>query len=431
MRIKLLQSKTVFTNCKILDPIKEKVFKGNIFIVDGKIYKIQTESEIDESFKKVDCRGLVLTHGFCDLHSHFREPGANDKESLKSGAMAALSGGYTRVCMMPNTSPVIDNPEIIESLESKYKKLPIQLNVIAAISIGQKGQELTEMALLKKAGSVAFSDDGIPVQDPSLMRRALEYSSMFDVPIINHAEDIYLRDGGLMNESEISNSLGLSGNPNIAESLMVHRDLVLAEFTDAKLHIPHVSTSESVKYIQKAKETYSKISAEVTPHHLFFNDNALIDFDTNYKVAPPIRAEKDRLCLIRALKDGVIDCISTDHAPHKIEEKETTFDIAACGMIGLESSFGAVNKVLVKENNFNLIELIQKMTVNPRAIMGFDTDLFKVGSDAELVLLDPEEVWTFNSGDIKSMSSNSPFLGKELVGKVKKTISKGYLVDLD
>ena len=431
MKIELLELKTALINCKILDPIKEKIFNGDVLIVDGKIYKIQTELEIDESFKKVDCLGLVLTHGFCDLHSHFREPGAKDKESLESGAMAALSGGYTRVCMMPNTSPVIDSPEIIESLQSRSKELPIQLDVIAAISIGQKGQELTEMALLKKAGSVAFSDDGIPVQDPSLMRRALEYSSMFGVPIINHAEDIYLRDDGLMNESEISNSLGLSGNPNIAESLMVHRDLVLAEFTDAKLHIPHVSTSESVEYIQKAKETYSKISAEVTPHHLFFNDHALVDFDTNYKVAPPIRAEKDRLCLIQALKDGVIDCISTDHAPHKIEEKETTFDIAACGMIGLESSFGAVNKVLVKENGFNLIELIQKMAVNPRAIMGFDTDLFKVGSLAELVLLDSEEVWSFDFKDIKSMSSNSPFLGKELVGKVKKTISKGYLVDLD
>ena len=431
MKINPLQLKTVFTNCKILDPIKEKIFSGSVLLVGGKIHKIQTDLKIDDSFKEIDCQGLILTHGFCDLHSHFRDPGAKDKETLETGTMAALSGGYTRVCMMPNTTPVIDTPEIIKSLDNELKRLPIHLNIIAAVSVGQKGEELTEISLLKKAGAVAFSDDGSPVQNPSLMRRALEYASEFDIPIINHAEDIYLRNDGLMNESGVSNSLGLTGNPNIAESLMVHRDLVLAKFTDAKIHIPHVSTRESVEYIQQAKETYSKISAEVTPHHLFFNDNALNYFDTNYKVAPPIRTEKDRLCLIEALRDGIIDCISTDHAPHKIEEKETTFDIAACGMIGLESSFGAVNKILVKENRFDLIELIQKMTINPRAIMGFETDLFKIGSTAELVILDPEEVWTFDSNDIKSMSSNSPFLGKELIGRVKKTISKGYLMDLE
>jgi dihydroorotase len=262
------------------------------------------------------------------------------------------------------------------------------------------------------------------------MRRALEYSKMFGVPIINHAEDECLRSNGLMNEGVVSTKLGLPGNPNIAESIMVFRDLKLAELTGARLHVPHVSTAESVKYINDIKNQYSRISAEVTPHHLFYSDEALYEYDTNFKVAPPIRDFKSKKALIEGIKDGVIDCIATDHAPHTLHDKEATFDFASCGMIGLESCFGVVKKILVDDENLKLIDLIKLLTISPRKIMGFDFDLLVEGKEAELVLIKEEEKWNFDRKDIVSRSINSPFLGTQLSGKVKYTISKGFIATI-
>ena len=429
MKVKKLPKKLILRHVEILDPLKEKVFKGNVLLVNGKIAEVGKFNQ-PADVKSMDCKGLTLTHGFCDLHVHFREPGDEDKETLESGSMAALSGGFTRVCTMPNTSPPIDSPESISYIIEKSKNYPIHIHPIGAVTKGQKGKEISEMGLMKKAGAIAFSDDGLPIQDGFVMRKALEYSKMLNVPVINHAEDDCLRCDGVMNEGVVSNRLGLPGNPSISESTMVFRDLKLADMTGAKLHVPHVSTAASVEHIKEMKRSNDKVTAEVTPHHLFFNDEALLDYNTNLKVAPPIRNDFSREALINGLKEGIIDCIATDHAPHSLHEKQTTFDCASFGMIGLRSCFGIVKRLLVDEEGLSLVNLIKLLTTAPRKIMGFNSDLLKVGTEAELVLFNSVEKWKFSESHVFSKSKNSPFYGQELIGKVKYTISKGKIVEI-
>ena len=429
MKINKLPKKLNLKDVDILDPLKEKVFKGNVLIVNGKISEVGKFEQPSDA-KSIDCNGLTLTHGFCDLHAHFREPGGEDKETLMSGSRAALAGGFTRVCVMPNTSPPIDSPESISFIIQNSKDCPIHIHPIGAVTRGQKGKEITEMGLMYQAGSVAFSDDGLPIQNGLVMRKALEYSKMLDVPIINHAEDDCLRCDGVMNEGRMSTRLGLPGNPSIAESSMVHRDLKLAEMTGTRLHVPHVSTAASVNYIKETKSVSNKITAEVTPHHLFFNDEDLVNYNTNLKVAPPIRNDLSRKSLVKGIKQGIIDCIATDHAPHSLHEKETTFDCASFGMIGLESCFGVVKRLLVDEEGLSLIHLVKLLTIEPRKIMGFSSNLLDIGVNAELVLFDANKSWQFDNTNIFSKSSNSPFIGKKLTGKVKYTISKGNIAKI-
>ena len=426
MSIKKLNSRVALQNGSLLDPCSGKIYFGDILIEDGRISqigKISFEGEVE----KIDCTGKVVTHGFCDLHVHFREPGREDKETLETGTIAALAGGFTRVCVMPNTNPPLDTPEAISSVAKKAENLPVYIHPIGAITKNQSGDDITEMGLMKREGAVAFSDDGLPVQDGSMMRTALEYSNLVQLPIINHAEDECLRSNGLMNDGVVSSQLGLDGNLDLAESIMIHRDLELASYTKARLHIPHVSSSKSLEHIRNVKLRNQKITAEVTPHHLYFNEEALRDFNTNLKVAPPIRTEADRMSLINAVKDGTIDCIATDHAPHTIEDKETTFDLASFGMIGLESCFGVVNKVLIKENGMSLLEVIKLLTTKPRTIMGFENDLFKIGAEVELTVLDPDLEYVFKKENIKSRSINSPYLGETMIGKINYTISKNMV----
>jgi len=426
MKIEQIKGRLLLKKPKILDPFHETETIKDVMLVDGKIEEIGIiEAENDINF--IDCDGLTLTHGFCDLHVHFRDPGNGDKETIESGCESALAGGFTRVCTMPNTEPPIDSPELIKYIIENMKKMPVHVHPIGSVTKGQAGSEISEMGLMIDSGAVAFSDDGLPIQNGLVMRKALEYSKMFNVPIINHAEDDCLRANGLMNEGIVSTKLGLSGNPNIAESIMVFRDLKLAELTGARLHVPHVSTAESVKYISDMKNQYNEITAEVTPHHLFYTDEALYDYDTNFKVAPPIRDIRSRRALIQGIKDGIIDCIATDHAPHTSHDKDTTFDLASCGLIGLESCLGVVKKVLVDDEDLGLMEMIKLLTVSPRKIMGFDNDLLKKGKEAELVLFNEDEKWVFNRNDINSKSKNSPFIDSQLSGKVIHTISKGVI----
>ena len=426
MNLKKLPKKLVLQGGTILNPLSGRSKEGNVVIEQNKIKSIGSATGA-KGENMIDCSGLVITHGFCDLHVHFREPGREDKETLQTGSRAALAGGFTRVCVMPNTSPPLDAPESIRFIVEKAEECPVHIHPIGAVTKGQKGQELTEVQGIISEGAVALSDDGIPISDAQVMRLALEYTSMFDKPVINHAEDECLRNNGLMHEGEISTRLGLAGNPSLAEAIMIQRDLELANMIQAKLHVPHVTTASGAANIRRMKKLNPNITAEVTPHHLFFNDQALLEYNTNFKVAPPIRSENDRKELIKAVKDGTFDCIATDHAPHTIEEKEATFELAPFGMIGLESCFGVVNKVL----DMPLNELLKLLTVNPRRVMGFEEDLFAIGCAAELTILDPDQEWIYKEKNIYSKSRNTPFIGEQLKGKVRYTISKGTIADLN
>ena len=425
MNLKKLPKKLVLQGGTILDPLSGRSKKANVVIERNKIKSVGSTGGA-KGETKIDCSGLVITHGFCDVHVHFREPGREDKETLQTGSRAALAGGFTRVCIMPNTSPPLDSPESIRFVIEKAEECPVHIHPIGAVTKGQKGQELTEIQGIISEGAVALSDDGLPISDAQVMRLALEYTSMFDKPVINHAEDECLRNNGLMHEGEISTRLGLAGNPSLAEAIMIQRDLELANMIQTKLHVPHVTSASGAANIRRMKKLNPNITAEVTPHHLFFNDQALLEYNTNFKVAPPIRTEDDRKELIKAVKDGTFDCIATDHAPHTIEEKEATFESAPFGMIGLESCFGAVNKVL----DMPLKELLKLLTVNPRRVMGFEEDLFKIGCAAELTIPDPDQEWIFKEQNIYSKSRNTPFIGEKLKGKVRFTISKGFIADL-
>tara|TARA_B100001175_G_scaffold175401_1_gene148966 strand:+ start:934 stop:2229 length:1296 start_codon:yes stop_codon:yes gene_type:complete len=416
---------------RIIDPFSKKTFIGDLLVENGSISKIADSIPFKgKNYNIIDCKGLIVTHGFCDIHVHFREPGREDKENLESGSIAAIAGGFTQVCTMPNTDPVIDSPEHVHYIASKSKNLPIEIFPIGAVSKNLEGEHLTEMMLMKKNGAIAFTDDGMSIQNPQFMSLALRYAQMIDTPILNHAEDIYLRNDGVMNASKTSSNLGLKGNNSLAEAMMVYRDLLLATSLNARLHILHVSTKESVELIKKFKSKDGLITSEVCPHHLYFSDEDIKEFNTNLKVGPPIRGKADRKKLIEGIKSGIIDCIATDHAPHTLEDKETTFNDAAFGMIGLESCFGAVNKVLVKNNGMSLKSLIEKLTVNPRKVMNIDRDLFEIGKKAQITILDPNKKWTFSNDDIYSKSSNSPFIGEEMVGKVKYVVSKSKFYTL-
>ncbi len=429
MKTRKMPKVLLLKNGTVLDPLKGTSSKKDIIIENGKIKSIG-KPKAPKSAEVLDCTGKVITHGFCDVHVHFREPGREDKETLATGSRAALAGGFTRVCVMPNTNPPLDSPESIRFITEKAADCPIHIHPIGAVTKGQKGMELTEMAAMVREGAVAFSDDGLPIANAAVMRRALEYASMLKKPIINHAEDLDLRDDGIMNEGEMSLKLGLDGNTFLAESMMVFRDIELARLSGAAVHIPHVSTKESVTHVAAAKKNGASVTAEVTPHHLYFNDEALVSYNTHFKVAPPLRSEADRKTLVKGITSGTIDCIATDHAPHTIEEKEATFTNAPFGMIGLESCFAAVNTILKKEKNVSLLDFIALLTVNPRKLMGFDTDLFQEGTEAELTILSPDETWVFDEDSIYSRSLNSPFTGESFIGKVNATLVRGNMTVL-
>jgi len=429
MKTKKLSKKLVLKGGTVIDPFRNQSSKSDVLIENGKIKEIGVIKD-KYGVEVIDCDGLIVTHGFCDIHVHFREPGREDKETLATGSQAALAGGFTRVCVMPNTNPPLDTPESVRFIVEKSQDLPIYVHPVGAVTKGQKGLEITEMGAMHKEGAVAFSDDGLPIANGKVMQLALEYTRMIGVPVINHAEDPLLRDDGLMNESVISTKLGLPGNPDIAESTMVQRDLALAEYCNAKVHIPHVSSFKSVELIRQYSSTDLAVTAEITPHHLYFNDEALLTYDTNLKVAPPIRNEANRKLLVRAIKDGIITCIASDHAPHTIEDKEGTFDLAPFGMIGLETSFGAVNKILTEEAKLTVEDILQFFTTNPRNIMGFNNDLFAQNTMVELVIIDPTERWTFEENNIKSRSKNSPFVGLDLLGRPKYVLTKDRITTI-
>ena len=416
---KNLSGKWAFVNGNIYDLFKKVNIDGSILLEDGIVISI---GDVDISdAQQIDCSGKIITAGFIDLHAHFRVPGREDKETLETGAMSAMAGGFTRVCVMPNTDPPLDTPEAIRFIKDKAESVPIQIYPIGAITIGQKGMEIAEYGEMIKEGAVALSDDGLPVENGQVLRLALEYSSMYGVPVINHAEDVSLRNDGLMNESPLSTRLGLDGNPDISESVMVFRDLEIADFVDGRIHIPHVSTEKSVDIIRQYKAKGVNVTAEVTPHHLGLTENSLINFDTNAKVAPPLRKDADRKALIQGLKDGVITCIATDHAPHTIEDKEKDMKHAPCGMIGLESAFALSNTTL-QGDGFAIEDVIGWLTAGPASVLNWDINAFEIGTPAEITIIDDSSIWEMSVENIYSKSKNSPMVGMEFKGEIVMTI---------
>ncbi|WP_290664098.1 dihydroorotase [Ignavibacterium sp.] len=410
--------KLLLKNSSAINPaqnLNEKEF--DILIEDGIIKQTGKNLKLNsDEGKTIDLSGKIIVPGFFDMHVHLREPGREDEETVESGCNAAANGGFTAVACMPNTEPAIDSAEVVEFIKKQASNHLVDVYPVAAASLGRKGEVLSPMAELKDAGAVGFSDDGVSIKSSSLLKRALEYSLMFDLPIIEHCEDESLA-GGAMNESINSTLLGLPAIPNVAEDLIVMRDILLAEYTGGRVHIAHISSANAVNMVREAKKKGIKVTAEVTPHHFTLTDDAVKTYDTNTKMNPPLRTRKDVDAIIEGLKDGTIDCIATDHAPHSIEEKEMEFEYAPNGIVGLETSLGLAFTELLHKKILSLEELILKYAINPRKILNLQIPLIQIGSRANLTILDTEIVWTVDKTKFLSKSRNTPFHRKLLTGK--------------
>ncbi|MBI5561793.1 MAG: dihydroorotase [Deltaproteobacteria bacterium] len=413
---------------RVVDPSTGLDGLHNIYIMAGRIASIKEaasdSTELAEGLDVIDAGGLLVMPGMIDCHTHLREPGYEYKETIETGAAAAIAGGFTAILCMANTKPVNDNESVTRSIVKKAEATGIRVLPIGALTVGHKGERLAEMAELKRAGCVAVSDDGAPVTNAALMRRGLEYSRIFNLPVITHAEEPSLAGSGVMNEGPVSTRLGLAGLPNAAEDVMVGRDIVLAGLTGGRLHVAHVSTALSVEMIRTAKAKGQKITAEATPHHLRLTDEAVAGYDTNAKMNPPLRSMEDVMALRAGVADGTIDCIATDHAPQSTMEKDVEFDKAANGIIGLETAFSVIYG-LVEEGAFSLSRAAAAMTSNPAKAFGIEGGSLKVGAAADIAIIDPEQSWTVDPAKLKSKSKNSPWLGKGLKAVVVKTIVGG------
>ena len=417
--------KVAIKGAHLFDP-KNKVDEvGNIFIDNGKV--------VDGSTKKppeieIDASNLYLIPGLIDIHSHFREPGKEDVETIESGSRAAIKGGYTGVAVMPNTNPPIDNEGVVRYIKEKaLESKKCRIFPIGTITKGREGRELSEMGHLYEAGCVAFSDDGTCVKDSSVLRRALEYSLLLNVPIIEHPEDTSLSKNGQINEGVISTKLGFKGIPDVSEATIVARDIILAKFTEGKIHLAHISSKDSVDILRYGKNLGIKLTSEVTPHHLLLTEEEVLSFDTNTKMNPPLRAKSDRDALQKALKEGIIDAIATDHAPHPDYEKELEYSLASFGVVGLETAFSVLYTKLVLPGKLSLKQLIISMTDKPAKILKLPLGEIKKGGIADFTLIDLNKEWKVNPDNFESKSSNSPFIGWKLKGVVNSTIVDGIL----
>ena len=415
-------------NGHIIDPVNKVEGKLDLLIADGKIAKLGKPGSLPANGAEViDASGKLVVPGLIDMHVHLREPGYEYKETIATGAAAAKAGGFTAVCCMPNTNPVNDSRSVTEFILSQAaEKASARVFPIGAITKGSKGEELAEMGELHEAGCKGISDDGKPVMRAAVMRRAMEYSTIFDIAVISHCEDASLAAKGVMNEGFVSTELGLRGIPNAAEDVMTARDIELAELTGARLHICHVSTAGSVRMIREAKQRGVKVTAETCPHYFSLTDEAVRGYHTMAKMNPPLRTADDVAAIRQGLKDGTLDVIATDHAPHALDEKSVEFDAAPFGIVGLETSVGLSFK-LVQEGILSMADLIARMSTTPARIIKSGGGMLSVGAVADITIIDPDLDWTVNASQFLSKSKNTPFDGWKLKGKAVRTIVEGRI----
>ncbi|MDA8171590.1 MAG: dihydroorotase [Nitrospiraceae bacterium] len=423
-------------NGHVIDPSRDFAGSADILIEDGRIKTFAKEGRIKENQGKpeprvIDAAGMWVVPGLIDMHTHLREPGFEHKETIKTGALAALKGGFTTVCAMPNTNPVNDNAGITEFiLKMAQAAGGARVLPIGAVTKGQRGEELAPFYAMREAGCIAFSDDGRPVASPVIMRRALEYAKGLDALIISHAEDPALAGSGVMNEGLLSATLGLKGQPSVAEEVMIYRDIALAELTGGRLHIAHVSTRGGVRVIRQAKERGLKVTAETCPHYFSLTEDAVAGYNVNAKVNPPLRTAADVEAIKEGIRDGTIDVIATDHAPHGREKRTRQFDDAPSGISGLETAL-SLGLALVDEGVLTGLELIRKLTVNPAGILCIDKGALIEGTEAELVIFDPEKRYVLDAEKMISLGKNTPFDGRQLKGRVIKTICGQKVLEWD
>jgi dihydroorotase len=420
--------KLLIKNGLVIDPSQAIESKLDVLIEDGRIARIE-KGISDTPAQILDATGCVVAPGFIDLHVHLREPGEEYKETIETGARAAAAGGFTSICAMANTKPVNDNAAVTRFIVDRAREHAV-VNVfpVGAITRELKGETLAEIGEMVQAGAVAISDDGRPVMNAQVMRRAMEYARQLGIPVIDHCQDLNLTPNGVMNEGYYSTMLGLKGMPAAAEEVQVARDLILAELTGAHVHIAHVSTAGSVELIRRAKRKGLNVSCEVTPHHFSLTDAAVVEYETNTKMSPPLRTGRDIEALIEGLMDGTIDAIATDHAPHHLDEKMLDFNHAPFGVIGLETAVSLALDRLVHSGQVSVTRLVQLMSTNPARIVNLERGTLRVGAMADVTVIDPQRTITVEAKKFKSQSRNSPFDGWALKGAVGATMVAGKIV---
>ena len=415
-------------NARVIDPASKRDAVGDLFVKNGKI--VDSLSATDRKRAKlIDATGLVACPGLVDVHVHFREPGQTHKETIKTGTHAAAAGGFTTVVCMPNTSPPASSTGTIQYIKDAIKRdAVVNVYPTGCITVDMKGEALAPIGSLKKAGVVAITDDGDCVQSNELMRRACEYAKMFDLPLMDHCQDHSMTAGAVMNEGEVSARLGLQGWPNAAEDLIVARNIILSTYTGAHIHMQHISSKNAVELLRRAKARKINVTAEAMPHHMALTDESLATYDTHFKMNPPLRTEEDRQALIEGVKDGTIDIVATDHAPHTNYEKDMEFDYAPNGIIGLETALPVTLGVLVREAKMKLPRVIDLMTRLPAKLFNLPAGTLATDAAADICLFDPKEKWTYDAPAGFSKSANSPWDGETLTGRIKTTIVNGRVV---
>jgi dihydroorotase len=414
-------------NGRVIDPASGRDGAGDLFVADGRVVESLSDSQRAEA-SVFDATGLCVCPGLVDIHVHLRDPGQTHKESIETGTRAAAAGGFTSVVCMPNTSPWADNAGTIQRIkDSARSKAVVNVFPTGCLTVGGEGAALAPMGSLFRAGVVAVTDDGHCVQNNEIMRRAVEYAHMFGLPVMDHCQDYALTDGGMMNEGHWSLKLGLGGWPNAGEDVIVSRNIIISRYTGGHIHMQHLSSADSVDLVRRAKKAGIRVTAEATPHHITFTDEALREYDTNFKMNPPLRSEGDRQALIEGLIDGTIDCIATDHAPHTSDEKDRELDAAPFGIIGLETALGVCLEALVHSSRMSLAALVDLMTRRAANVLRLPKGTLLPGADADVCVFDPDEVWTVEP-PFQSRSTNSPWLGKSLRGRVRRTYVRGRLV---